>query len=170
VVNFLGLLKTSPGTEELESWVKTSVVRQDLFANVAMGRIRWPKSLGRPDGSQLLQGFVFHARFWVDIWHIDAAGEIVTDLLGWSPASGPSVWDGPEEPDHFSVKYLHYASPHNDNQIEVRLSNVHWQRPGRFLPHLAHRYLSSSGWQFCSDGQFTALPDITVDDKRFFHP
>ncbi len=54
--DFLGQLKTSPHTEDLETWVRAS--EQDLFANAAIGRIKWSKAIGRPEALQLLAGFL----------------------------------------------------------------------------------------------------------------
>jgi hypothetical protein len=160
--DFLNQLKTSPHTEHLETWVRASDVRQDLFAHAAIGRIKWSKAIGRPDAPQLFAGFVF-PQFWVDVWHIGLDGSIVTDIEGWMPGEAPSVWDGGGDSDHFSVGYMVYAANENDNLIEVRLSNVQWSHP-------AHRYLSSPGWRFYNAGKFTSLPDIVVDSQPFFHP
>jgi hypothetical protein len=167
---FQGLLKTSLHTRELDSWVMDSEVRQHMFADLAVGQVRWPKSVGRPDASQLLAGFVFDTQFWIDIWHIGLDGNIVTDKNGWVRGDAPSVWDSPAESDHYAVRYMFYAANQNDNLIDVQFSNAHWQHPA----HLAHRpprrYLSSPGWQFYSAGKFTALPDITIDSQPFVHP
>ena len=163
--DFLSHLKTSPHTKHLETWVRASDVRQDLFANAAIGRIKWSKAIGRPDAPQLFAGFAFRPQFWVDVWHIELDGSIVTDIEGWMPGEAPSVWDGGGDSDHYSVGYMVYATNENDNLIEVRLSNVRWSHPGRS----AHRYLSSPGWRFDNAGKFTVLPDIVVDSQPFFH-
>lgn len=161
--DFLSHLKTFPNTEHVERWVRASHVRQDLFANAAIGRINWSKAIGRPDAPQLFAGFMFHPQFWVDVWHIGLDGSIVTDIQGWMPGQTPSIWDGGGNSDHFSVGYMVYAANENDNLIEVRLSDVRWSHPGR-------RYLSSTGWRFYNAGKFTSLPDIVVDSQPFFHP
>jgi len=164
--DFRSHLKISPHTEDLKTWVMASEVRQDLFANAAIGEIKWSKAIGRPDAPQLFAGFVFRPQFWVDIWHIGLDGSIVTDIEGWMPGAAPSVWDGGGDSDHFSVGYMVYAANENDNLIEVQLSHVRWSHPGRS----AHRYLSSPGWRlFYNAGKFTALPDIVVDRQPFFH-
>jgi hypothetical protein len=166
---FQDLMKTSSNPQDFESWTTVSTVRQNVFANLVMGRIRWPKSLGRPATSQLFGGFIIDRVFWADIWHIGLDGNIVTDENGWTPGSAPSVWDGPAEEDHYSVVYLFDAADQSDNQVNIRFSEVHWQHPAHSSHRNPHRYLSSQGWQFYSAGQFTALPIITVDNQPFLH-
>jgi hypothetical protein len=167
ISDFQGLLKTSLHTLDLETWVTETELRQTIFADLAIGQVRWPKSLGRPDASQLLAGFVFDTQFWIDIWHIGLDGSIVTDKNGWVQGDAPSVWDGPAESDHYSVKYMFYAANQNDNLIEVRFSAAHWQNAGHSAHRLPRRYLNSPGWQFYSAGKFTALPDITIESRPF---
>ena len=163
VVEFQDLLKTSFHPQEIESWVTQAAVRQDLFADLVVGRVRWSKRLGRPDVPQLLSGFVFDSQFWVDIWHIGLDGSIVTDKNGWVRGDVPSVWDGPTEPDHYSVKYMFYAADQNDNQLEVRFSDAHWRREGPASRRHPRLFLTPPGYIFHNAGRFTALEDITID-------
>lgn len=169
LTDFKDLLQGSVRKEELERWMAKSEVRQSVFADVAMGRVRWPKSLGRPDAAELAAGFVFAAEFWVDVWHIGIDGSIVTDITGWQPGYAPSVFDGIAEPDHYSVTYMFNAAKQNDNLLEVRFSHVPWIHPGQAVQRQTARYLSSTGWRFYSAGNFTALPEITIDRRPFFH-
>jgi hypothetical protein len=78
---FKSLLKTALHPRELEMWVMDSVLRQNLFADLAIGQVKWPKALGRPAGPDLSVGFVFEAQFWVDIWHIGLDGTIPSPNL-----------------------------------------------------------------------------------------
>jgi hypothetical protein len=166
---FKSLLKTALHPRELEMWVMDSVLRQNLFADLAIGQVKWPKALGRPAGPDLSVGFVFEAQFWVDIWHIGLDGSIITDKQGWVAGDTPAVWDGPDDPDHYAVKYLFYAANQNDNLVGVRFSEAPWHH----LEHSGHRhsrrYLSDTGWQFYSAGTFTVLPDITLGTRPSFH-
>jgi hypothetical protein len=168
--DFLDVVKTAMHMRDLETWVKETEVRQNLLADVAVGQIRWPKSLGRPDAPHLSAGFVIDTQFWVDIWHIGLDGSIVTDKEGWWPGDVPSVGDGPAESDHYSVKYMFYAASDNDNQIQVRFSGAHWRRPVHSGHRPFRRFLNPPGWQFHSAGRFTALPDITIDSQPFLQP
>ena len=163
VVEFQDLLKTSFHPQEVESWVMQATVRQDLFADLVVGRVRWSKRLGRPDVPQLLSGLVFDSQFWVDIWHIGLDGSIVTDKNGWVRGDVPSVWDGPAEPNHYSVKYMFYAADQNDNLLEVRFSDAHWRREGRASGRHLRLFLTPPGFIFHNAGRFTALEDITID-------
>jgi hypothetical protein len=167
--HFQGLLKTGMHTRDLDLWVRASAGRQNLFAGLAIGMIKWPKSLGRPNTPQLSGGFVFDTQFWVDIWHLGLDGSIVTDKNGWLRGDDPAVWDGPEEADHYSVKYLFYAADQNDNLLEVGFANVNWHTTGRRAGRNVRHYLSVPGWQFYCAGQFVGLPDITIASQPFFH-
>ena len=166
---FQDLVKTSFDPREVEKWVRASTIRQDLFDDMAVGQIRWPRSLGQPDAPSLSDGFVIRAKWWADIWHIGLDGSIIVDLQGWMPGIPPDVRDGLSEPDHYSVRYLFRAQVDNDNQVEVQFSDVAWHHPGRSV-HPRQLYLSSHGYQFYSAGNFVTLPDITADSRPFFHP
>jgi hypothetical protein len=165
---FQDLIRTSFDTDDLEKWIDKSRVRQDLFGELVVGVIRWPRYLGRPASPQLSDGFELLHRFWADTWHLGVNGP-VQDILGWLPGEPPVVRENLSEPEHYSVRYLFYASPDIDEQIEVRFSNVSWQRPGRAV-HQPNLYLSSHGFQFHTAGGFMALPTITVANQPFFHP
>jgi len=166
LAEFQGLLSKRLQSQELESWIEKSTIRQDLFADLAIGQVRWRKSLGRPDAPNLSAGFVLETRFWLDQWHIKD-GIIVTDIEGWIPGSAPSVWDGDAELDHYSIRYMFNASHERDNQVHVRFSSVRWTHPGLFADRHAGRFLSSVGWQFLGAGQFTTLPEIAIEGEPF---
>jgi len=169
---FRELVKTSFDPRHVEKWVSASPIRQNLFDDMAVGQIRWPRSLGRPDAANLFDGFVFRTKFWVDIWHIGLDGSIIHDLRGWEPGIPPGLRDGVSEPDHYSVQYLfqtvsgHDVDKETDNEIEIQFSDVVWYRPIRYVQP-QKLYLSSHGFQFHRDGTFIALPDIIVGNHPF---
>jgi hypothetical protein len=166
---FSKMMNTVPHIHELENWVFNSEVRKGLFADLAIGQIIWPKYLGLPDSPTLSGGFAFDTQFWVDIWHIGLDGNIVVDKNGWVRGDDPVAWDASGDADHYAVRYLFHAANENDNLMEVRFSGVSWQHPGVRKHRHHQRYLSVPGWQFYSAGQFTALPDITIGTRPFFH-
>lgn len=166
--SFHDLIKTSFDPRDVEKWVAASQIRQNLFDDMAVGQIRWPRSLGRPDTASLSDGFAIKTKTWVDIWHIGLDGSIVQDLLGWTPSAPPELRDGLSEPDHYSVRYLIHAAADRDNQVEVQFSDTAWNHPGRSV-HRRQLYLNSHGYQFFSGGKFMTLPDIIVDNRPFFH-
>jgi hypothetical protein len=166
---FRDLIQTSFDPRDVDKWVRASRIRQNLFDDLAVGRIRWPRSLGRPDAPSLSEGFVIRTKFWVDVWHIGLDGSIIVDLQGWMPGILPDLRDGFSEPDHYSVRYLFHAPVENDDEVEVQFSDVPWHHPVRAVQPQP-LYLSSHGYQFHSDGTFFTLPDITVDSRPFFHP
>ena len=84
-IAFHELVKSSVDARVVENWVGRTEVRRSLFDDMAMGRIRWPRSLGRPETPNLADAFVVRAKFWVDVWHIDGNGSVVVDLEGWTP-------------------------------------------------------------------------------------
>ena len=167
-IAFHELVKTAVDARVVEKWVGRTEVRRSLFDDMAFGRIRWPRSLGRPDTPNLSDGFVVRAKFWADIWHIDGNGSVVVDLEGWMPGLPVDLLDNLSEPDHYSVRYLFSAAKQNDNRVEVSLANVPWHRPARFQ-RPRHLYLSSHGFEFYSGGTFVSLPTIEISDRPFFH-
>ena len=167
-IAFHELVKSSVDARAVENWVGRTEVRRSLFDDMAMGRIRWPRSLGRPETPNLADAFVVRAKFWVDVWHIDGNGSVVVDLEGWTPGLPVDLLDSLSEPDHYSVRYLFSAARQNDNRIEISLANVPWHRPVRFQ-RPRHLYLSSHGFEFYSGGTFVSLPTIEMSDQPFFH-
>jgi hypothetical protein len=167
-IAFHDMVKASVDARTIEKWVGKTEVRRSLFDDMAMGRIRWPRSLGRPDTPNLSDGFVIRAKFWVDIWHIDGNGSVVVDLEGWTPGLAVDLLDNVADPDYYSVRYLFNAARQNDNRVEVSLANVPWHRPVRFDRPRQH-YLSSHGFEFHSGGTFVSLPTIELADQPFFH-
>ena len=169
---FRDLVKSSFDPRHVEKWVSASPVRQNLFDDMAVGQIKWPRSLGRPDAANLFDGFIFRTKFWVDIWHIGLDGSIVYDLRGWEPGVTPNLRDTVSDPDHYSVQYLfqtvsgHDVDKTTDNEIEIQFSDAAWYRPARYAQP-QKLYLSSHGFQFHRDGTFIALPDIFVGDHPF---
>jgi hypothetical protein len=84
----------TPDAHKVEEWVSESLVRKNILADMAMGTIRWPRSLGRPDVQNLSDGFAIRTKFWVDVWHIGLDGSIVTDIAAFVPGVQPFVRDG----------------------------------------------------------------------------
>jgi hypothetical protein len=163
---FRDLVKTSFDPRDIEKWVRASPIRQSLFDDVAVGQIRWPRALGRPDAPSLFDGFVITTKFWADVWHVGLDGSVVVDL-GWTPGLPPDLREDVSKPDEYCVRYLFHASE-NDNQVEVQFADMDWHRPGRALQR-KKLYLSSHGYVFQTGGAFMTLPEITVDDRPFFH-
>jgi hypothetical protein len=166
--SFKLFVAATPDAHKVEEWVSESLVRKNILADMAMGTIRWPRSLGRPDVQNLSDGFAIRTKFWVDVWHIGLDGSIVTDIAAFVPGVQPFVRDGVGDPDHFLVVYSFNAVADQDNQVEIDFASVPWHFAGRAANQ--HRYLSSHGFQFFSGGDFTALPTITIDDRPFFYP
>lgn len=153
---------------EATDWVSRLTIHANLFADVALGVIRWPRWLGRPNSQTLSEGFLFKAQYWMEEHvHSPETGDRVI-ASWWNPSpvfSGPIVSDGVGDDDHYQVVYRYYASAGKANQIEVEFAGLPWRRSGLDTP--PQRYLSSHGWQFDSNGSFTALPEITVAAKPF---
>ena len=167
-IAFHEMVQSATDSRALETWASRTAVRRSLFDDMAIGRIRWPRSLGRPATATLAEGFVVRSKFWVDIWHIDGNGSVVVDLEGWTPGAAVDLVDITSEPDHFSVRYMYGTAKQNDNRLDVSLANVPWSRPGRFRLPQRH-YLSSNGFEFFSGGTLVSLPTIEVSDQPFFH-
>lgn len=173
---FPRLVKSSVAADDVEKWVRASTIRQDLFDDLVVGTIRWPRTMGHPDSASLSDGFHITTSWWADVWHLGLDGTIVTDLQGWIRDDvPPELRDGLFESDHYSVRYLFRATGRSDPkgepdvQVEVRLADVRWSRPGRAAHH-RERFLSSHGFQFFRDGRFLKLPDITVSAQPFVLP
>ena len=147
-------------------WVSAAETRQDLFSDVVVGRILWPRVLGRPNSGALSDGFLLKTKIWADVFHIEVDGP--TTDLEWGPGNAVTLRDGPFHPEHYSVSYLFHSPNDRPGLVEVELSDISWT--GVRASHDRDRYLSSHGFGFEAFGAFLALPDITVDNRRFFHP
>lgn len=173
---FRSLVKTSVAADDVEKWVRGSPLREDLFDDLVVGTIRWPRTIGCPDSPSLADGFHISTSWWRDIWHLGLDGSTVTDFKGWMPNDlAPNVRDGLSEPDQYSLRYLFRAPGTSDPngepdvQVEVRLADVGWKWPGRAAQH-RQRFLSSHGFQFFRAGRFLQLPEITVSAEPFLLP
>jgi hypothetical protein len=163
LLEFSNLLRSPVSKPQLRKWISVSPLRTQMFADWVWGSIRWPKSLGRPAGNTLAGGFVIKHEWYFEIFVIGRRGEVI-EKNGWMEGDAPSVWDAPEQPDHWQVYYFFKAG--KDNRLEVSFSNQGWVDSSP-LALASFRGLNPKGFEFPSDGGFTVLPPIAVERRHF---
>jgi hypothetical protein len=135
---------------ELSRWTGDSEAREKLLKNLLFGRIRWPKSNGKPLSATLNEGFtILH---WTYI--INAAqsqgGVVVT--TSWAPMPEPFKFDEPDDADHYAVGFFaQVTSPFPQHVQPVFASSVPW-------PH----DLNSYRWIEPSDWYQPAMNDLVI--------
>lgn len=107
---FSHLVHTTSDPLAVEKWVSATAIRQNLFNDMVVGRIRWPRTLGRPQTPTLAEGFRIQSKVWIDIWHFGMDGSIIEDIQKWMPGEPVTTRDDFSEFDHYSVHYL-FSSP-----------------------------------------------------------
>ena len=144
---------------ELGRWTGDSEVRQLLLQHLLFGRIRWPKSNGKPLSATLNQGFtILH-------WSQTIKGTQSQDgglegTTGWGPMPEPFKFDEPDDSDHYSVGFFFQVpSPFLQHIQPVFASSVAW-------PHVLTHYRSIEppDWYGYESGtnQWTTIPDFAI--------
>jgi hypothetical protein len=83
----------------------------DLFAGTVWGHIVWTKNVGRPLSPRMADAFVIVHKYQLIEGIVNPDGS-ATNIGGWIDAATPSVWDGPDDEEHYRVSFmLHGAYP-----------------------------------------------------------
>jgi hypothetical protein len=159
-------LKTPLTQERLAAWVGQSIQRRALVAGTVWGTIRWEKSLGRPIGAYLADGFTVAHRYYFWTLVVDQGG-LVKQVGKWEQLPPPSLYDLPDAGDEYRVGI---TSPHVQqffwNCIEVRLApHVHWEISASVdLRTAGYKRVEPTEQCFSrlEKGSHTVLPDFKV--------
>jgi hypothetical protein len=90
---------------ELGRWAGDSEVRKLLLQHLLFGRIRWPKSNGKPLSAMLNQGFTI--LYWTYIINASQSqGGGFTENTSWAALPEPFKFDEPNDSDHYSVGFF----------------------------------------------------------------
>ncbi len=100
----------------LDRWIGHSNARMSMLAGTFWGRIRWPKSIGKPSTPTLAEGFTIEHKYLFQTWLPTGGG--LSEVDNWLASPEPFKWDASEEPDHFGVGYFARAAS-NSNVISV---------------------------------------------------
>jgi hypothetical protein len=143
---------------ELDRWAGDSEVRQLVLQYLMFGRIRWPKSNGKPLSATLNQAFTI--LYWTMVIKagVSQGGAVVT--TSWEAMPEPFKFDEPDDSDHYSVGFFAQSfSPFWQHIQPTFASSVVW-------PHVLNQYhlIEPFDWYGLESetNQWTTIPDFTV--------
>ncbi|MCU1246257.1 MAG: hypothetical protein JWN02_2167 [Acidobacteria bacterium] len=151
----------------LQALISDQPIRVELFAETVWGTIQWPKALGRPITPTLAAAFkIEHIAWQVIVWGSQEAPMSQEIALPTAPLS---IWDGPNDRDHYRVTFMGRPSL-RENAINVSFAaGVGWEKPVQVIP--GYRILSPSGIAFHHlEGKRTVLEPFNVINKPFLAP
>jgi len=150
--DFLNGLKIS----ELDRWIGDSDVREKLLQRMLFGRIRWPKSNGKPLSATLNEAFTIQHWTMVIKGADSQYGPISSH--SWAPMPEPFKFDEPDDSDHYTVGFFaQIPSPFPQLIQPIFASGIAW-------PHVLAEYRSIEpfDWSGSETDQPIFLPDFTV--------
>ena len=146
---------------ELDRWAGDSEVRILLLQHLMFGRIRLPKSNGKPLSATLNQGFTI--LYWTMV--INGAqsqgGDPIANPAGWAAMSEPFKFDEQDDSDHYSVGFVAQSfSPFPQYIKPTFASSVAWLNA--LTQH--YRSIEPPDWDGSESltTQWTIIPDFTV--------
>jgi hypothetical protein len=141
---------------ELDRWIDDSEIRQLLLQRLLFGRIRWPKSNGKPLSTTLNQAFtIFH---WSMVIEVAESQDGVVETVSWATMPEPFKFDEPDDSDHYTVGFFDWIpSPFPQRIQPIFASGVAW-------PHVLSQYRSIEpfDWTGSETGEPVFIPDFTV--------
>jgi len=143
---------------ELSRWSRDSEVRQLLLQNLVFGRIRWPKSNGKPLSATLNQGFtILHSIEIINAVQLQDGS--VETKTSWAVLPEPFKFDEPDDADHYCVGFVgQVPNPFLQHIQPTFASSVAW-------PHVldSYRLIEPPDWYGTSQiDDWTVIPDFTV--------
>jgi hypothetical protein len=151
----LALLKGQK-ISELGDWVGDSELRQALLRLMVFGRIRWPRSVGRPQSATLNQGFtILHTSTYVGIAEGQGGPVVTTNTV---TLAEPYKWDEPDDTDHYCVGFFTQVQILFPQEIQPTFaSNVAW-------PYVLNHYrvIDPPDWSGSVFNEGVTIPDFTV--------
>jgi hypothetical protein len=103
---------------ELDRWIGESDIHKFVLQNMLFGRIRWPKSNGRPLSTTLNQAFtILH---WTMIIEVAESQDGVIETISWASLPEPFKFDEPDDSDYFTVGFLLRFPRHSLNGFSQR--------------------------------------------------
>jgi hypothetical protein len=163
MADLVGVLASPFTQDSLDSWVAVSPHRPLVLRDTFFGRIRWPKSLGRPIAAQLSDGFLFRLRNYFVLYYVGIGGEVI-EKRGFMDMPAPVANDVPDDTEHYKVVFSGYYAKLSTyverNELMVTIVGA-WSNP----ENLAGRYLTVDplGYDFGAfDGSPIVLDEMTV--------
>jgi hypothetical protein len=110
--------------ERLRAWSHEDEERRmSLLDGRIFGSIRWPKQVGRSLGGTLASGFDIRHDYHELNWELRPGGQPV-ETSRWRAGAPPSVWDLPDDAEHYQVGFACWGVKPWENRVEVRLSDT----------------------------------------------
>ena len=142
----------------LDRWIGDSNARMSMLTGTFWGRIRWPKSFGKPLTPTLAEGFTIEHKYLFQTWL--PTGDGLSEVDKWLSSPEPFKWDAPEETDHFVVGYFAGAAS-NSNVISVHVADgVRWEYPPGVQP--GFKIFDPTSIQFIESAERLNLPDFNI--------
>jgi hypothetical protein len=141
---------------ELDRWIGDSGLRELLLQRMLFGRIRWPKSNGKPLSATLNEAFTI--LYWTLVVNgAESRGGLISKN-SWAPMPEPFKFDEPDDSDHYTVGFFaQIPSPFPQIIQPTFASDVAW-------PHILTQYRSIEPfyWTGSETGEPVFIPDFTV--------
>jgi hypothetical protein len=157
------VVKSEISSKILTKWVAATGAanewRQFFMHDAVWGTIQWRKSLGRPAGQPMANGFVIKSEY-LGISGNDLGGGIVQDTSRWYPVA-VNAWDAPDLGNFHRVMYSTITPALFPSQLSVTFSTVPWKGGSPAGTYL--RIFGGSMSYLKRDHNLVVLPTITVD-------
>ncbi len=130
-------------SERFRSWKREVDVRPLGLADYAIGRITWPKRIGRPETATLSEGFVLTA--FNEQWIRVPVSPTAFQWERWAAPRTVSWWDAPGDEASWSIAFIvggltdgHLGDPRKDlySGVIPALRDVRWTPPLQFAVSL----------------------------------
>ena len=157
------LLKSEITSKILTKWAAATGAanewRQFFMHDAVWGTIQWRKSLGRPAGQPMANGFVIKSEY-LGISGNDLGGGIVQDTSRWYPVA-VNAWDAPDLGQFHRVMYSTITPAIFPCHLSVTFSGVAWKGGSPAGTYL--RIFGAPLSYLKRDHNLVVLPTITVD-------
>jgi hypothetical protein len=143
-------------TSELDRWIGESDIRKFVLQDMLFGRIRWPKSNGRPLSATLNEAFtILH---WTLVIYVAESQDGPVETTSWASLPEPFKFDEPDDSEYYTVGFFAQIPSPFPQRVQPTFTNgVAW-------PHILAQYrtIDPFDWTGSETGEPVFLPDFTV--------
>jgi hypothetical protein len=153
--------------ERLREWSHEDDERRtSLLDGRIFGSIRWPKSVGRSLGPTLASGFEIRHDYHELNWELGPGGQPV-ETSRWRNGASPSLWDLPDEVEHYQVGFACWGVRPWENRVEVRLADAQpWDTRFELEARRSYRLVMPAVQVVVMGGaKYGILDPVTVEER-----